>query len=126
MEFRSGPQSPVRPGFSQEPRTRASGNLNLIGSCTSRRVAASPVWVESLQLLQEDVAVADGVVRVRHDEELEDGASAGTQEQDRPVPGRSGLCVHHNLVQLVPSERKQNTVSVRQSLNGSELLHLLL
>lgn len=71
-------------------------------------VAASLVRVESLQLLQEDVAVGHGVVRVGHDEELEDGPSAGAQEQDRPVPGRSGLGVHHNLVQLVP-ERKTET-----------------
>lgn len=76
------------------------------------RVAASLVWVESLQLLQEDVAVADAVVRVGHDEELEDGPSAGTQEQDCPVSGWSGLCVHHNLVQLVP---EKNIVSVMQT-----------
>lgn len=60
------------------------------------------VRVESLQFLQEDVAVGDGVVLIGHDEELEDGASAGAQEQNGAVLIRPGLCVHHNLIQLVP------------------------
>lgn len=43
-------------------------------------ISALLIWVESLQFLQEDIAVGDRVVRVWHDEEFEDGPSAGPQE----------------------------------------------
>lgn len=66
-----------------------------------------PFRVESLQLLQEDVAVGDRVVLVGHDEELEDGPSAGAQEQHGPVPVWPGLCVHDDLIQLVPVEHSR-------------------
>lgn len=69
------------------------------------RLGALLIWVESLQFLQEDVAVGHRVVRVWHDEEFEDGSSAGPQEQHRPVSVRSSLCVHHHLIQLVPVQQ---------------------
>lgn len=65
------------------------------------------VRVESLQLLQEDVAAGDRVVLVGHDEKLEDGPSAGAQEQHGPVPVRPSLRVHDDLIQLVPVEHSR-------------------
>lgn len=67
------------------------------------------IRVESLQFLQEDVAVGDCVVLVGHDEELEDGPSARSEKQNGSVSKRPGFCIHHNLVQLVPtpSERER-------------------
>lgn len=68
-------------------------------------IGALLIWVESLQFLQEDIAVGDRVVRVWHDEEFEDGPSAGPQEQHRPISVRSSLCIHHYLIQLVPVQQ---------------------
>lgn len=66
------------------------------------------IGVESLQFFQEDVAAGDSVVLVGHDEELEDGPSAGPEEQDSPVPVRPGFCIHHNLIELIPAQQQRD------------------
>lgn len=73
-----------------------------------QRAVVSPVGVEPFQLLQEDVAAGDRVVRVRHDEELQDGAPVGPQEKDGAVPVRPRLRIHHYLIQLVPGADGQS------------------
>lgn len=61
------------------------------------------IRVESLQFLEEDVAVGDSVVLVGHNEELENGPSARPEKQDGSVSVRPSFCIHHHLVQLVPT-----------------------
>lgn len=63
------------------------------------------VWIVALQLLQEHVTAGERVVSFRNHEELEDGSPGGTQEENRAVPVRPRLHVHHHLVQLVPTGR---------------------
>ncbi len=70
------------------------------------------IRVESLQFLQEDVTIGDGVVLIGHDEELEDGPSARPKEQDGPVSMGPGFCVHHNLIQLVPAEQERYSAAL--------------
>lgn len=68
----------------------------------------SPVGVKAFQLFQEDVTAGDRVVLVRHDEELQDGPPVGPQEKDGAVPGGARLCIHHDLIQLVPGTDGQS------------------
>lgn len=65
------------------------------------------IRVESLQFLQEDVAVSDRVVLVGHDEELEDGPFARPEEQDGSVSIRPSFGIHHNLIQLIPVQKER-------------------
>lgn len=63
--------------------------------------------------------MGDRVVLVGHDEELEDGPSAGPQEQHGPVPVGPSFCIHHDLIQLVPAEHSHR---VRRLLPDLDLL----
>lgn len=94
--------------------------LNLLISIITRKLLSMLsfpfllIRVESLQFLQKDVAVGDCVVLVGHDEELEDGPSARSEEQDSSVSIRPGFCIHHNLVQLVPTQRERESATITQ------------
>lgn len=70
------------------------------------------VRVESLQFLQKDVAVSDGIVLVRHDEKFEDGPSARSKVHNRTISVRPSLRIYHYLIQLVPKTQRKNTVLI--------------